>query len=217
MGCKEQEQGTSGLAYLVHHPATNDAPSQTALLLDYVYQLPKSSSDLVSRSGDICYPELNARVGQMLHSFRQARTSNSSSAVSSATSSAAAAAGSSNSSQPVASAANSGGQPRGRVGPRDVAIDRSSVCGSFGFSTDGLTLEALGNFSSCRANVAAFAGKWFYECTVLTSGIQQVRLFITHNGLGFHSISGHLSTATVHAVRPHRAQKDLWHCCKTLL
>lgn len=62
----------------------------------------------------------------------------------------------------------------GRLGPADVAIDRASVCGQFSYSSDGMTIESLGNFSSCRANVAVFKGKWMYECTVLTPGIQQV-------------------------------------------
>lgn len=163
MGCQSQEQGgSSGLAFLVHsNPASDDAPSQTALLLDYVFQLPQPASDIVSRSGEIAYPDLNSRVTQHIDSLKQQQA---------APSPAAAEAGPSSSSGLPALPE----QPRGRVGPRDVAIDRSSVCGSFGFSTDGLSLEALGNFTSCRANVAVFAGKWFYECTVLTSGIQQV-------------------------------------------
>lgn len=66
-------------------------------------------------------------------------------------------------------------QPPGRLGPADVVVDRGSVCGQFSYSSDGMTLESLGNFSSCRANVAVFKGKWMYECTVLTPGIQQVR------------------------------------------
>jgi hypothetical protein len=66
-------------------------------------------------------------------------------------------------------------QPPGRLGPIDVAVDRASVCGQFSYSSDGMTIESLGNFSSCRANVAVFKGKWMYECTVLTPGIQQVR------------------------------------------
>lgn len=181
MGCKQQEQqgSNSGLAYLVHNPSSSDAPSQTALLMDYVYQLPQSASDAVSKTdGEVIYPELDARVNQHLAALKQqaaltaASSLDSTTASQGAAASAAAAAGPSSSSQTAAGTASE--QPRGRVGPRDVAIDRSSVCGSFGFSTDGLTLEALGNFTSCRANTAVFAGKWFYECTVLTSGIQQV-------------------------------------------
>jgi hypothetical protein len=164
MGCKQQEQGgSSGLAYLVANPPSLSAPSQTALLLDYVYQLPQPASDVVCRSGDISYPELNRRVVQHIATLKQQATA----------ASAPADAGPSSSGSSLQSTLPPE-QPRGRVGPRDVTIDRSSVCGSFGFSTDGLTLEALGNFTSCRANAAVFAGKWFYECTVLTSGIQQV-------------------------------------------
>lgn len=171
MGCKQQEQGgSSGLAYLVHNPTTSDAPSQTALLLDYVYQLPQPASDVVSRAGEISYPDLNSRVVQRIASLKQqAAVAGTSSAGDAGAAASSADAGPSSSSLSTAPE-----QPRGRVGPRDVTIDRASVCGAFGFSTDGLSLEALGNFTSCRANVAVFAGKWFYECTVLTSGIQQV-------------------------------------------
>ena len=197
MGCKQQEQSSSGLAYLAylgahpqHNPSSNDAASQTTLLLDYVYQLPDSASDAVSKTGEILYPQLSAKVQQHIANLRQQATAAAASSSGPGSSSgssqdadtptaAAAAAGPSSSSQVSASSssgagAGAGEQPRGRVGPRDVAIDRSSVCGSFGFSTDALTLEALGNFTSCRANTAVFAGKWFYECTVLTAGIQQV-------------------------------------------
>jgi hypothetical protein len=64
--------------------------------------------------------------------------------------------------------------PPGRLGPSHVVVDRASVCGQFSYSSDGMTIESLGNFSSCRANVSVFKGKWMYECTVLTPGIQQV-------------------------------------------
>lgn len=63
----------------------------------------------------------------------------------------------------------------GRLGPGVVNVDRPSVVGQFAYSGSGLTLESLGSFSSCRANVAVVSGKWFYECIVLTPGIQQVR------------------------------------------
>lgn len=175
MGCKQQEQGgSSGLAYLVHNPATSDALSQTALLLDYVYQLPQPASDIVSRSGEIQYPDLNSRVVQHIASLKQQAASASASSSSGSQGPGAASLGEAGASS--SSSTTVFEQPRGRVGPRDVAVDRSSVCGSFGFSTDGLSLEALGNFTSCRGNVAVFAGKWFYECTVLTSGIQQVMI-----------------------------------------
>jgi hypothetical protein len=175
MGCKHQEQGgSSGLAYLVHNPTSSDAPSQTALLLGYVYQLPQPTSDIVSASGDVHYAELTSRVSDHIAALKQHTTPAADAGEAGSSSS-----GLGTPAADTSAASSSSGaafeQPRGRVGPRDAAIDRSSVCGSFGFSTDGLTLEALGNFTSCRANVAVFAGKWFYECTVLTSGIQQVR------------------------------------------
>jgi hypothetical protein len=178
MGCKHQEQGgSSGLAYLVHNPTSSDAPSQTALLLGYVYQLPQPTSDIVSASGDVSYADLTTRVSDHIATLKQhtAPAAHAGEAVSSSSGLGAHATPAADTSAASSSQGAAFEQPRGRVGPRDAAIDRSSVCGSFGFSTDGLTLEALGNFTSCRANVAVFAGKWFYECTVLTSGIQQVR------------------------------------------
>lgn len=48
------------------------------------------------------------------------------------------------------------------------------MAGSLGLSADGLRLESQGNFSSCRANACVYAGKWMYEATLGTSGIQQI-------------------------------------------
>ncbi|GMH38363.1 hypothetical protein BSKO_06247 [Bryopsis sp. KO-2023] len=62
----------------------------------------------------------------------------------------------------------------GRLGPRVVAVDQTSVFGRLGLSPDGLRLESQGNFSSCRANSCVFAGKWMYEATLGTAGIQQI-------------------------------------------
>jgi SPRY domain len=79
----------------------------------------------------------------------------------------------------------------GRLGPPDVSVDRASTCGSFAFrGRDGLALEALSNFSSARANVAVFKGRWMYEATVHTPGIQQIGWatlhcpFTTEEGVG---------------------------------
>jgi len=83
------------------------------------------------------------------------------------------------SSQPLASTVAGGHQENftaeGRLGPAHVSVDETSVSGRFSFGGTGLELESLSNFSSLRANVAVFSGKWYYECLVLTAGIQQVR------------------------------------------
>jgi hypothetical protein len=62
----------------------------------------------------------------------------------------------------------------GRLGPLQVSVDPNSCSGSFSYGTHDLYLESLTNFSSCRAGVCVFKGKWMYECTLHTAGIQQV-------------------------------------------
>jgi hypothetical protein len=189
MGCKpgqQQEQqasSNSGLAFLVQqhaNPGAADVAAQAALLLNYVYQLPPHCGGADDSAGDeIDFAALDTRLRAHVADLQQQAASTTSSTHAAAAaadragcSSSAAGAGPSSSSS---SSSTSAEQLLGRVGPRDVAIDRASVCGAFSWSTDGLTLEALGNFTSARANTAVFAGRWFYECTVLTSGIQQVR------------------------------------------
>eukprot|EP00878_Enallax_costatus_P012291 GHUV01012839.1.p1 GENE.GHUV01012839.1~~GHUV01012839.1.p1 ORF type:complete len:1206 (+),score=405.87 GHUV01012839.1:233-3850(+) len=137
----------AGLAYLVS--STSRAGMDHASLpsvLSYVYE---TALEHVCDDEDIDYPQLVTGVQQHVTGIRSAdsdKTSSSSGATAS----------------------------NGRLGPAVVAVDRASVCGSFSYSSDNLTIESLGNFSSCRANVAVYTGKWMYECTVLTPGIQQI-------------------------------------------
>eukprot|EP01098_Paradermamoeba_levis_P001937 TRINITY_DN1223_c0_g2_i2.p1 TRINITY_DN1223_c0_g2~~TRINITY_DN1223_c0_g2_i2.p1 ORF type:complete len:353 (-),score=121.72 TRINITY_DN1223_c0_g2_i2:628-1686(-) len=65
----------------------------------------------------------------------------------------------------------------GRLGPKVVLMDKSStgIGGGVKFFDDkNLSVEAMGNFSSIRANSCAYKGKWMYEATLVTSGIQQI-------------------------------------------
>ena len=62
----------------------------------------------------------------------------------------------------------------GRIGPSIVEIDAASWSGRLSLGANGLTVESLANFSSFRAIACVFTGKWMYEVTVLTSGIQQI-------------------------------------------
>ena len=65
----------------------------------------------------------------------------------------------------------------GRLGPEHVQIDKSSARGQLSYTHADLAIEASGTFSSARANVCVFAGKWQYECLIScawNSGIQQI-------------------------------------------
>ncbi|KAF5825881.1 hypothetical protein DUNSADRAFT_6193 [Dunaliella salina] len=66
-------------------------------------------------------------------------------------------------------------QRAGILGTADVAPDRDTASGQFAYyGNDGLILESMGNFSSFRANTCVYSGKWMYEVTLHTSGIQQL-------------------------------------------
>lgn len=65
----------------------------------------------------------------------------------------------------------------GRLGPDQVSIDKSSARGQLTYSHGEMCMEASGAFSSARANVCVFGGKWQYECLITcawTAGIQQI-------------------------------------------
>ncbi|KAG1678277.1 hypothetical protein FOA52_013898 [Chlamydomonas sp. UWO 241] len=68
------------------------------------------------------------------------------------------------------------GRP-GRLGPERVTIDKASARGSLQYSQKDLAAEGLNNFSSFRANVCVYSGKWMYEALIQPAwqpGIQQV-------------------------------------------
>lgn len=143
---------SAGLAYLVSStPKAGLSKMEHATLptvLSYIYD---TALEQACDNNDVLFPRLVSSVEQHVSQFKSAGQETASS--------------------------SSGIVSNGRLGPATVTVDRSSVCGMFGYSGGDLTLESLGNFSSCRANVAVYCGKWMYECTVLTSGIQQVMLF----------------------------------------
>ncbi|GLI58788.1 hypothetical protein VaNZ11_000546 [Volvox africanus] len=59
----------------------------------------------------------------------------------------------------------------GRLGPTVVEVDY--IVGAIETSSSGV-LTSTANFSSCRANVCVFSGKWQYETTICSSGIMQI-------------------------------------------
>ncbi|KAF5765376.1 putative transcription factor C2H2 family [Helianthus annuus] len=75
-------------------------------------------------------------------------------------------------------------------GSYTVKIDESSVCGEFQLMKPPLLLESHGVFSSARANACVWKGKWMYEVTLETAGLQQLGWatiscsFEEHTGVG---------------------------------
>ncbi|KAK9071573.1 hypothetical protein SSX86_008001 [Deinandra increscens subsp. villosa] len=55
-----------------------------------------------------------------------------------------------------------------------VKIEESSVCGEFQFIKPPLLVESHAVFSSARANACVWKGKWMYEVTLETAGLQQL-------------------------------------------
>ncbi|KAJ8765528.1 hypothetical protein K2173_014650 [Erythroxylum novogranatense] len=76
------------------------------------------------------------------------------------------------------------------LGPRVVALDKSSICGEIKTIKPPLLVESLTIFSSCRANTYVWKGKWMYEVILETSGVQQLGWatlscpFTDHKGVG---------------------------------
>ena len=62
----------------------------------------------------------------------------------------------------------------GRVGPPRVEVDRARMAGDVRLDAAGTRVASHSNFSSVRANVAVFAGKWAFEATLGSSGIMQL-------------------------------------------
>ncbi|XP_072990880.1 E3 ubiquitin-protein ligase RKP [Typha latifolia] len=59
-------------------------------------------------------------------------------------------------------------------GPNNVVIDKSSTCGDFRTVQKPLLVESFAAFSSARINACIWKGKWMYEVTLETSGVQQI-------------------------------------------
>lgn len=56
--------------------------------------------------------------------------------------------------------------------PQIVGLEGVSICGEIRIVKSPFLLESLAMFSSARANVHVWKGKWMYEVTLETSGIQ---------------------------------------------
>ncbi|PIN13800.1 putative E3 ubiquitin ligase [Handroanthus impetiginosus] len=73
---------------------------------------------------------------------------------------------------------------------RVVGLDESSICGDVRVVKQPLLVESHALFSSVRANACVWKGKWMYEVTLETSGIQQLGWatvgcpFTCHKGVG---------------------------------
>jgi Kip1 ubiquitination-promoting complex protein 1 len=60
------------------------------------------------------------------------------------------------------------------AGQSKVVLDDSSICGEFKSIRGPLLVESSAPFSSARANACVWKGKWMYEVTLETSGVQQL-------------------------------------------
>ncbi|PWA96579.1 B30.2/SPRY domain-containing protein [Artemisia annua] len=71
-----------------------------------------------------------------------------------------------------------------------VKIEESSVCGEFQVIRPPLLVESHAMFSSARASTCVWKGKWMYEVTLETAGLQQLGWatvscpFTEHTGVG---------------------------------
>eukprot|EP01113_Clastostelium_recurvatum_P010212 TRINITY_DN15028_c0_g1_i1.p1 TRINITY_DN15028_c0_g1~~TRINITY_DN15028_c0_g1_i1.p1 ORF type:complete len:1218 (-),score=158.09 TRINITY_DN15028_c0_g1_i1:25-3678(-) len=62
----------------------------------------------------------------------------------------------------------------GRLGPPAPRMNRAGSQGIFQLRENDLEIESHSNFVSVRANVCVFRGRWMYEVTLATGGIQQL-------------------------------------------
>ncbi|KAK9062272.1 hypothetical protein SSX86_019458 [Deinandra increscens subsp. villosa] len=75
-------------------------------------------------------------------------------------------------------------------GSYTVKIEESSVCGEFQLIKTPFLVESHAVFSSARANACVWKGKWMYEVTLETAGLQQLGWatiscpFTEHTGVG---------------------------------
>ncbi|XP_049387197.1 E3 ubiquitin-protein ligase RKP isoform X1 [Solanum stenotomum] len=71
-----------------------------------------------------------------------------------------------------------------------IQLEESSICGDIRIVKQPLIMESHSLFSSARANACVWKGKWMYEVTLETSGIQQLGWatlscpFTDHKGVG---------------------------------
>lgn len=75
-------------------------------------------------------------------------------------------------------------------GPHIIGLEESSICGEITIIRPPLLVESLAMFSSVRANACLWKGKWMYEVTLETAGVQQLGWatfscpFTDHKGVG---------------------------------
>lgn len=62
----------------------------------------------------------------------------------------------------------------GRLGPAKVVFDSENDSGMMNVSQDRLTIQSQSAFSTSRANVCVFRGKWMYEVQLRSKGVMQV-------------------------------------------
>nr|QVD39346.1 E3 ubuquitin-protein kinase RNF123 [Schistocerca gregaria] len=62
----------------------------------------------------------------------------------------------------------------GRLGPSHVCFDVASHVGLFVLGSDRLSVNSQGNFSTIRANVCLYKGKWQYEVQLGSKGVMQI-------------------------------------------
>lgn len=62
----------------------------------------------------------------------------------------------------------------GRLGPKKVTFDVSTNVGSFVIDRDRLGVSSQSNFSSIRANVCVYKGRWQYELMLGSKGVMQL-------------------------------------------
>ena len=63
----------------------------------------------------------------------------------------------------------------GRLGKEVVRLSEKRMKGKANLKgKNGLAMESISNFCSILANTCVFSGKWMYEITLETAGIQQI-------------------------------------------
>ena len=62
----------------------------------------------------------------------------------------------------------------GRVGPSSVVLHRPYSVGGIELDSACLRVSGRSSFATVRANAAVTAGKWMFECAVLSGGLAQI-------------------------------------------
>ena len=63
----------------------------------------------------------------------------------------------------------------GRIGPKITKLDKKSAYGDLLlFGRDDVDVEGISKFCSIRANTGVFAGRYYYEVLLKSSGLMQI-------------------------------------------